>query len=706
MSGRIPFARRVSTQARGKFCLAVLEPACEQDTPISLTLVHVDLQDTYYECISYDRVRNTSIAKVSINGEDYEIPQVLESALRNFRCKEKPRTLWADLLAGRTAEERGGHTATMRKILENADKTLYWLGPERELTSRAFDMIHDMANQYRQASVQVDLSQGPHPIYPTKEHRDGIEAKLKEMKFTDLVGRYGGTWNELHNIFGLSHWRSVQCIAEIVLANSPVIVCGSRTIRWPNFVDGVRALECSKLKYNMQTWAYSAINQIDILRGYRRVKKPLELDHLLKSAQYFEAHDPRDYVFSMIMISEHSWRVKCHNAGPQPLPPINYTKSTQEVFIDAARHIVLERQDLMIWLCERPPCTKRVKGLPTWVPDFSSKLPWEYQLFNGFYGLSGWWNTVKPRKNIRISDGNALLVQAYALDRVEYVSDIFDNGNLSSLCYKEWKKLLVPCKETREQRNMRFWRTLILNRDTILNGSGANVLPSVAVCQGLHSLLCEQALCKQFGCDPSQIRSPEVLARIEARPAMKTIFQKCGKSERYVTLLRTQSLGRRFFITEGGRFGMTAIEDVVAANPNMTAQELKLHKLGNNGDRQSATRASDDPMARTMAGEYQNLQQQTPVQANASAQTEAVKQSAQQEDCLKEHAGVTKGDIVVALVGGNYPYIVRPQLKATSAIDESSSQRFVSDSAYEFVGQCYLHGSMNGEDFIFNQKTS
>lgn len=65
-----------------------------------------------------------------------------------------------------------------------------------------------------------------------------------------------------------------------------------------------------------------------------------------------------------------------------------------------------------------------------------------------------------------------------------------------------------------------------------------------------------------------------------------------------------------------------------------------------------------------------------------------------------------KGDVVVALVGGFFPYILRSRLQVADSDDnddidarEGSSQLVVSDSAYKFVGDCCLHGSMNGEDF-------
>ncbi|KAK5637125.1 hypothetical protein RRF57_012837 [Xylaria bambusicola] len=140
----------------GKSRLAVLEPSDEQNAPIKFTLIDADLEGTSYECISYERTKKAKTVKISVDNDDYEIPEALESALRTFRRKEQPRTFWADLLVGRTAEERILEGTTIRQVLVNADKTLCWLGPGKELSSRAFDVVHEMANRWNQARLHFN----------------------------------------------------------------------------------------------------------------------------------------------------------------------------------------------------------------------------------------------------------------------------------------------------------------------------------------------------------------------------------------------------------------------------------------------------------------------------------------------------------------------------------------------------------------------
>ncbi|KAI0436494.1 hypothetical protein F4803DRAFT_223246 [Xylaria telfairii] len=713
MSSTNPFAKLVGPQTGGKSRLAVLEPSDEQNALIRLTLIDADLKDTSYECISYERAKNADEVKISVNGEDWEIPQALESALRTLRRKTKPRTLWADLLVGRTVEERSTQAAAIKQILENADKTLCWLGPDKELTSRAFGIVHDMANRWNQACLHVNLAQDVSIGYATMSQMSGLKAKFNEFKFESLAGFDFKIWDELYDIFGSPYWSVVQCIPEIVLAKVAIVVCGRSNIPWANYVGASRALPMLQVKYQKVPLlphvlkGLTCTNSIEIAVRRRRLGDSIELLPMIQSARDGEAQDPRDYIFSMIPISTPSRRIQSHNAGPQPLPRVDYSKSAQEVFIDAARYTVLERQDLLVWCGERAPCAKRIKDLPTWVPDFSAGVPPDSNLHAPNNGLRYWWDTVEPRKNIRVSDDNTLLVQAYALDRVEDVSRVFDSGNFSSLCYEVYQKLPDPVNETMEQRDERFWRTLLMNIGTFGNTLGGQRAPPSAVMgASFKSLIAQETVLKLLGCTPNQMPTPEIQARMQTMPEVMALLPKCGKGEYFAAQFRKQSVGRRFFRTVGGRFGMTAVEDVVCVDPSLYNKERNAQGLGNQGDIQNLTRLMADPLSQMMMSGFREfLQERDPALANSWAQAERGEFPVQQEDPLSTRGGVTKGDIVVALIGGFYPYILRPRLRtADDDDDEGSSQLIVSDSAYEFVGDCYLYGSMDGEDFKFGTR--
>ncbi|KAI0910263.1 hypothetical protein F4823DRAFT_562170 [Ustulina deusta] len=63
--------------------------------------------------------------------------------------------------------------------------------------------------------------------------------------------------------------------------------------------------------------------------------------------------------------------------------------------------------------------------------------------------------------------------------------------------------------------------------------------------------------------------------------------------------------GRRFFRTAEGRFGMTAVEDVICVDPSLDAEERPARGLGDEGDIQNMTRLLADPMAQMLMGGFQ-----------------------------------------------------------------------------------------------------
>ncbi|KAI0003520.1 hypothetical protein F4779DRAFT_96258 [Xylariaceae sp. FL0662B] len=670
--------------------LAVLEPSADRDSPIKLSLAESSLKDASYECISYDRSDSADTATVTVDGDDHVIPKALESALRMFRRKETPRMLWADLLVGRNVEERSKQAVAQRQILENAEKTLCWLGPDKELTTKAFETIHEMATRWNKARQEVGVSPDTSIGRMTMQQMAGLRERLNNCRFDDLNSFNFALWREIYDVFGAKYWTSVQCISEIVLAKMAIIVCGRSNIRWDNYISASRAMPFYQAKFFQVPLlphvmkGFEIANSIEIAERRRRLGESIELLPMVQTARDCGTKDARENVFSMLPISTPSARVQRHNMGPQPLPKIDYSKSAVEVFTEAARYTVLERQDLLLWYNERPPCAKRLKDLPSWVPDFSARAAKNTD-FNPNNGMRAWWDRLRPMKPLAISDDNALQVQVHPLDRIAHVSSVFNGGNYRRFCFVEFENLPEPApSETREQRDERFWRTLLLNAGASQGATLAdNAPPPAQLGASFHSLLAEERVLDILDCTMEQLQTPEIGARIRENPEVMALLPQCGRSQPYDELLLKQVVGRRFLRTEGGRFGLTAIEDVGCVDSTLLDNE-ELEDLNPGG---GLGRFMGDPMMRMMMGGFQQyLNERDPKAARVAAQ--AMRGNLPGLDAQQRQSrrgGVEEGDLVVACVGGFFPYVLRPQ--------EGS------DSTYNFVGECYLHGSMDGEDF-------
>ena len=224
--------------------LAVLEPAVDSDAPIKLTLTTANLQETSYEVISYDRNaeydcegdENVVPVTVTVDGEDLPVPRALESALRCFRRKEKPRTLWADLLVGRTPEERSLQAAVQRQVLSGAEKTLCWLGPAPEhergaAASRTFGVLREMAGRWARAAEAAGIPPDMSLSRFTRTQIETVRSSLDEGIVVPFPGGGGGgggegdvlartaydlpLWADIHAVFGSPYWGCARCISEI-----------------------------------------------------------------------------------------------------------------------------------------------------------------------------------------------------------------------------------------------------------------------------------------------------------------------------------------------------------------------------------------------------------------------------------------------------------------------------------------------------------
>jgi hypothetical protein len=90
----------------------------------------------------------------------------------------------------------------------------------------------------------------------------------------------------------------------------------------------------------------------------------LELNNLIFEARRRQATDPRDRVYGLLAMF--------NTALGRRMLTADYSKPLEHVYRDFARAFIARSQSLAL-LMQSSPMTNALKGLPTWVPDLSSR---------------------------------------------------------------------------------------------------------------------------------------------------------------------------------------------------------------------------------------------------------------------------------------------------------------------------------------------
>lgn len=370
-----------------------LLPATDASTPLQGELKQVDLSDApRYEALSYvwgDPVFDHELHVLEDGNDDVvHITNNLSLALRRLRLASEPRTLWVDAVCINQddAEERGRQVAMMQAIFGACECCLAWLGPfsheddrprrperaEEGYMARAMDTferiaVHDagfLGSKRETAESIASLHRGGRPIHadPAKHHY--LLSREETMMLSFLFRR-------------AKLWERTWCAQEFSLSPRLVLVAGDARLDW----ERVESFLDSGLRSNVfhgsfgHGWVMQIIGQSfsspKRIQEQRRILRGGSVDdaatpmEVLARFRHLESADPRDMVFGLLGLVDPSMRV-----------PVDYTKTTAEVFVQTTAAIINSRGDLDA-VCQSPWFSSRndtrpPEGLPSWAIDFAS----------------------------------------------------------------------------------------------------------------------------------------------------------------------------------------------------------------------------------------------------------------------------------------------------------------------------------------------
>jgi hypothetical protein len=320
--------------------LATLVPGKFDDVlVVRLSIINLSSSKvTEYEALSYVWGTGTSPHEAIVNGKALPIGVNLDCALRHLRYESQERVMWIDALCINQSDvtERGFQVQKMGQIYSKASALAIWLGPADEDEERAVR---------------------------------NIEARLDDWNVQTLAA--------IVRICERPWFQRVWVIQEFVLARATrTVYIGRSSIPWQSFYSFI---ESAGMGPKSKTWGQDVMARLTFLKAHQRTWLFQMMESVavsrypafcLRHSGHFHATDPRDKVYGILgLLTGHLETLSVYP---------DYTKSVEEVFIDATTQMVRTNPvALYVGLPLRALPEHQVAeysvltGLPSWVTDLT-----------------------------------------------------------------------------------------------------------------------------------------------------------------------------------------------------------------------------------------------------------------------------------------------------------------------------------------------
>lgn len=672
--------------------ILTLAPSANLSDPIHVELSIVKLTDElFFNALSYvwgtstEKVRKDSLAKrschtltnamskfpITCNGEQFDVTENLDSALRHLRSEDNERIVWIDAICINQKDnlERGYQVSLMKDIYRMANTVVIWLGEadadsdlvfplcEKMIETR-LDLLKDLesgldvvmgpnrteilekmmrdakrrnADKAREEAKPEDVSDtasndaSPDPQAPEV---DGpiVDAADEEVDVSDASDEEISAFLRL---IARPWFTRCWVLQEVCLAKDAILVCGTQSIDWDLFYIGFTItifMSGKGLRGRPEQLFRTALILIGTLRPkLNDENSPYQgagLLWLLRKVMSLNATEACDKVYSILgLLGEEESREL--NIVP------DYIQSVEECYQKTSLLIMSQMKNLDILLTDRN--FDSTLDVPSWVTDWrnlpdpspvsldphsqNTKGEEEKRPFSA--SLSTQWTPIIG------PDARTLMLSGYDFDEIIQVEDILtvpamDHNDIATMATSVsnltgfMKRLFLGLGSYFDI--LVQWETLAMPKKhpKYPTGEDTETVFAMTMCTG-------------------SIESPE-LALERFRKWRKTL-----RGPRKVAFLKNLGINGGFYKTMVAAAGIGTGFNVAEDRVYATATETTLWRR----------------LARTKKGYLAVVPSQTVV-----------------------------GDHVALFKGGRMPLIVRRT--------EENGKR-------EFIGPCYVHGIMYGE---------
>lgn len=200
-------------------------------------------------------------------------------------------------------------------------------------------------------------------------------------------------------------------------------------------------------------------------RYEKEVNRTPPLRMLLDTHRFSKSTDPRDKVYAFLGLANR--KMAPFRTQPNAITP-DYNLSVQDVYTQTARALLTSFENLSLLSHVQDPSATKIKGLPSWVPDYSVPLdpyPLRYR-GPGFWKACG---KIPWKMNVFSMEHGDLDVRGYKLDYVDQTSVLLDETEDPSASWASIVKLALslelpypnPAKKSNQPSRVEvLWRTL------------------------------------------------------------------------------------------------------------------------------------------------------------------------------------------------------------------------------------------------------
>lgn len=287
------------------------------------------------------------------------VTQNLKVALQHLRFTHRARLLWTDALCidQQNDEEKSSQVAIMGRIYSLAECVIAFLGPEADKSNDALRLMGDIASH-------LHMNWKTNTLTPS----DGSQESLEWADLSVALPYQSGELDPVCALLDRQYFQRTWIRQEVTLATKVFAQCGYQQLSWNDLRVSIACLYL-KDRYNgaispdrsttLRRVLHSGFLLCYLARGdflYCSLKMTL---------RDAKCKDPRDRVYSVLSLLGYNDQ----NLGVTP----DYTKPVEELYVEVGRKVVLQQRQLSLFeTCELS--AKKLDGIPTWVPDWSSRL--------------------------------------------------------------------------------------------------------------------------------------------------------------------------------------------------------------------------------------------------------------------------------------------------------------------------------------------